>query len=92
MIVKLEEILFKGNVAIIAGGAICHGGLGSYLHISTSDFVNNTASISGGAVKVYFKMTLSGKNKFLNNSASVFGGAIEATYSLISMTGKQIFK
>ena len=88
--VKLEGILFEGNVARHGGGAIC--AWRTCLHISTSDFVNNTAYAGGAAEVIITTVSLSGVSKFLNNSASFFGGAIEAIDSSINMTGKQYFK
>ena len=102
-IVELEGILFEGNTAAI-GGAISFGG--SYMHISTSQFVNNTAYTSGGAVGMDYNSALfgfltesdgtftsvnfSGDNYFVNNGAPL-GGAIYARDSSVNLTNTPNF-
>ena len=71
-IVKLEEVLFEGNVAG-SGGAIYSAK--SHLQISTCKFVNNTATICGGAVYngADTIVVFDGVNNFRSNIAPIAG-------------------
>ena len=89
--VELEEILFEENVAS-AGGAIGYFD-GSYLHISTCEFVNNSAFTFAGAVYIDTGTTVifDGINRFERNYAYVSSGAVSVTLTNVNISGENTF-
>ena len=78
---ELEGILFERNTAG-NGGAISSEGTGFLLHILNSDFHNNTAFMSGGAVYLTrMKAVLDGINIFQWNLAGLSYANAHMTFS-----------
>ena len=75
--VELEETQFEKNAAGTGGAINCYKG--SYLHISTCEFVNNTAFYSAGAVRTGSgtAVIFGGINHFEGNRAPI-AGAVDA--------------
>lgn len=89
--VELEEILFEGNVAS-NGGAITYFN-GFNLHITTCEFVNNTASFSSGAVYIDTDTSVlfDGTNHFEWNHAPLNGAVSTYTSTNVTFTGENTF-
>ncbi|CAN0373701.1 unnamed protein product, partial [Laminaria digitata] len=77
--VEVTDSVFRGNHALLAGGAL-HGGLDTNITVNECKFVDNNSGKYGGTISAS-SMTLGGGTNLTNNEALDAGGAVSTTKS-----------
>ena len=87
--VELQKISFEGNIAGFGGAVYCRK---SDMHISTCEFVNDTAIVTGGAVNsgAGTMITFDGVNNFRRNLGQ-YAGAVNIYNASATFMEENIF-